>query len=334
MLLRRWHWTLGLPFWTAIAAILIVLIVPSQYTAETTFLPQSRSDAQLPLGLNAIAGQLGLPLGGGGTSSPKFYADLITSETIMNQVLDQRLSSPLGQRDPPRLRQWLPIGGANLADSLYRARRYLRSHTDASLDRETGVVTLDVTLRDGRVAAAVASSFLDALNQFNTDRRQSQARERRKFVEQRISDAERELRAAEDTLRRFYETNRQFQNSPSLVFHERRLQARVNLLTEITLTLRREHESARIEEVNDTPLLTIVDAPAVPPRRSFPRRRTTVLSATAAALVIGLVVAVLTEYFEKTRLTDPDGRTAWLQAWSDFKSRWKRRREAESPRRV
>lgn len=60
------------------------------------------------------------------------------------------------------------------------------------------------------------------------------------------------------------------------------------------LTLRREYETARIEEVNDTPILTFIDLPAVPGERNRPRRTITVILVTfvagllAAALAIGL----------------------------------------------
>jgi len=306
-----------------VLTIVVVLVVPSEYTSETTFLPQSRSGVQLSAGLSSIAGQLGLPLGSTGTSSPKFYADLITSETVLDQVLEHRLASAAHGPDAPLLLEWLGRSGDSPADSLDKARRYLRRHVSVDLDRETGVVTLAVRLPDPRVAAEAAGTFLDALNQFNADRRQSQARERRKFVEQRIADSDHELRQAEDTLRHFYEANRQFQSSPALVFQEHRLQARVNLLTEVALTLRREYEQARIEEVNDTPVLTIVAAPQVPPRRSFPQRRATVIAAAAASLALGVALALLAEYFERAGALDPQGRTALATAWRDLRSRWR-----------
>src|SRR5206468_3410427 len=107
VLLRRWPWTIGLPLATAALTAVVVLVVPSQYTAKTTFLPQSRSDVRLPAGIATLAGQLGVPLTSGGTSSPKFYADLVTSETIVDEILQHPVDFPT--TDPPakRLLDWL-----------------------------------------------------------------------------------------------------------------------------------------------------------------------------------------------------------------------------------
>jgi len=320
-LLRHWRWTIGLPIWVAVLTTLAVLILPSQYTAQTTFLPQSRSDVRLPAGLASIAGQLGLPLSSGGTNSPKFYADLVASETIIDEILERPMDSALDVRRPPNLRGWLDIGGSTRQDSIFRAGRYLRKHLATDVDRETGVVSIRVTLPNPRVAATVAQNILTELDRFNADRRQSQARERRKFVEQRIAESERDLRDSEEALRHFYEANRQFQSSPALVFQERRLQARVALFNEVVLTLRREFESARIEEVNDTPVLTVIDRPQVPQRRSFPARRLAVISATLLSLVLGGVVAFFADFLAQAGDTDPDGRTAFLSAWEGLRTR-------------
>src|SRR5205823_6630604 len=129
------------------------------------------------------------------------------------------------------------------------------------------------------LAAAVANRFVAYLNDFNTKSRQSQARERRKFIEQRLADGEGELRTAEESLRTFYERNRSWQQSPQLVFEEGRLRRQVEIRQEVYLTLRREYETARIEEVNDTPVITVIDR-AVPPReKARPQRKLLVVLA-------------------------------------------------------
>src|SRR5207302_3590136 len=121
------------------------------------------------------------------------------------------------------------------------------------------------------LAAAVANRFVAYLNDFNTKSRQSQARERRKFIEQRLADGEGELRTAEESLRTFYERNRSWQQSPQLVFEEGRLRRQVDLRQEVQRTLRREYETARIEEVNDTPVITVIEPATLPTQPSAPR---------------------------------------------------------------
>jgi tyrosine-protein kinase Etk/Wzc len=108
--------------------------------------------------------------------------------------------------------------------------------------------------------------FIASLDEFNTKSRQSQARLRRQFIEQRVQSAGAELRNVEEQLRTFYERNRSWQQSPKLVYEEGTLRRQVEIRQEVYLTLNREYETARIEEVNDTPVITVID-PAVEPRR-------------------------------------------------------------------
>jgi uncharacterized protein involved in exopolysaccharide biosynthesis len=132
-------------------------------------------------------------------------------------------------------------------------------------------------------------------------RSKAYARERREFIELRLAEAEQALRTSEDRLRVFLEKNRQFRGSPELEFQYERLQRHVALDQEVFTTLRRQYEEARIEEVNDTPLLTIIDMAVPPTRRSFPRRRKLVIISFGLALIIGTLLAFVREFAERAR---------------------------------
>src|SRR5438132_8548828 len=60
-------------------------------------------------------------------------------------------------------------------------------------------------------------------------------------------------------------------------FPTRRSSDLVDIRQEVSLTLRREYETARIEEVNDTPVITVIDPPVPPHERSSPKRLLLVL---------------------------------------------------------
>jgi uncharacterized protein involved in exopolysaccharide biosynthesis len=126
------------------------------------------------------------------------------------------------------------------------------------------------------------------LNEFNAETRQSQGRARRQFVERRIAEAGGDLRAAEAQLRSFHERNRSWQESPTLTSQEGQLRRQVDIRQEVYLTLSREYETAKIEEVNDTPVITVVDPPVVPRERSKPKP----LRLALLGFVLGGMVAV------------------------------------------
>ena len=187
--------------------------------------------------------------------------------------------------------------------------RTLRNHITVAVVQRTDVVYMEVAARNPTAARDVTRILLQQLDAFNLDTRQSIARNRRQFIEGRVAAASHDLESAEDVLRRFYERNRQLQGSPQLHFEEQRLTRQVSVQQELYLTLRREYETARIEEVNNTPVITVIDEPQVPGRHIRPKRTMAVI---VVALIAGLLACVLAIAIERHRdqlaSGDPDYR--------------------------
>jgi len=167
-------------------------------------------------------------------------------------------------------------------------------------------VTVKANSRYPELAAALANRLVVYLNEFNTQTRQSQARERRKFIERRVTEGERDLRDAEESLKVFYQANRSWQQSPHLLFEEGRLRRQVEVRQELYLTLRREYESARIEEVNDTPVITVIDVALVPQRKSRPNRTLWAVLALVLSGIFAVLSALGAEHLAQAR-RDQDG---------------------------
>ena len=111
------------------------------------------------------------------------------------------------------------------------------------------------------LSVQVASRLLEMLNEYNVRRRQSQAGAEREFVAVQLAQAQADLTAAEDLLATFYRNNRRFADSPELAAEEARLQRRVNLRQQLHLALSQSYESAKIEEIRNTPVLTVIERP-------------------------------------------------------------------------
>jgi len=131
-------------------------------------------------------------------------------------------------------------------------------------------------------AEGLAGLLIRSIKQFNVTTRQLQARELRIFLEKRVSDASQSLHDAEDGLRTFYERNRRLGDSPQLIFEESRMKRQIELRQELFTVLSKELESAKIDEVNDTPTITVVDPPFASSRPDGP-----------GLVAIGLVALVL-----------------------------------------
>jgi uncharacterized protein involved in exopolysaccharide biosynthesis len=224
----------------------------------------------------------------------------------MEEVLLAGYPDPRSNHNPSdtaTLLEMLELKGRNFRDSLSRGLARLDKLVTSNVNNQTNVVRLSVDSHYPELAALVANRFVERLNEFNAQTRQSQARERRQFVEARVAEAERELRGAEDSVRNFYERNRSWEQSPLLVFEEARQRRQLEIRQELYLTLKREYETARIEEVNETPVITVVDLAVVPQSKSEPKRRLMV----GLALLFGVIAAVcwafITEHVQRLRQT-------------------------------
>src|SRR5207245_3853543 len=142
--------------------------------------------------------------------------------------------------------------------------------------------------RSAWVSLGIADRLLAGLNQFNLSARQSQAAAERRFVEGRLEEARASLRAAEDALQRFLQANRQIANSPQLTFQRDRLDRDVTLQQQLVTGLVQQYEDARIREVRDTPVITVIERPAIAVRPDPLRRVMTV----GAGLFVSLFLVI------------------------------------------
>ena len=144
------------------------------------------------------------------------------------------------------------------------------------------MLSLRITLHDPELAAAVANRMVEELNRFNVERRRSQSGEERIFTERRLKEVQKELTDAEAELVAFLQRNRQFSESSVASVTARSLERKVSLKQEVLATMSRSYEEARINEVRDTPVLTVIDQAEPPAWKSFPKRTISVLVALVA----------------------------------------------------
>jgi len=303
-LLRRWRVVAGLPLVAAVGTAAVSFALRPTYTATATFVPEGRNQNRLPAAAAGLVGGLGITLGAEPTQSPRFYADVVRSRELLERILTAWYTDPRARgdvTDSSTLLRMLRTKGRNPADSLARGVKKLNELISVRVDDQTSIVRVSVDGEYPALAAAVANRVVEYLNDFNTKKRQSQARERRKFTEARVVAADSELRSREEAVKTFYERNRGWQQSPELTFEEARLRRQVEIGQQVYGTLKREYETARIEEVNDTPVITVIDRAVPPQERSWPKHVLLIVLAVALAGTIGVLWAFGAEYVDRAR---------------------------------
>jgi hypothetical protein len=146
-----------------------------------------------------------------------------------------------------------------------RATRVLAQDVvGAAEDRRLGAVRLSVKTKWPSVSLVLAQQLVHGVNQFNLVTRKSQASAERQFAEVQEVEAERALRDAEDRLQFFLQSNRVISGSPELNFQRDRLQRDITLRQQIYSSLVQSREEARLREVRDTPVITVLEDPRLP----------------------------------------------------------------------
>jgi uncharacterized protein involved in exopolysaccharide biosynthesis len=247
MVLRRWRLVLGLPFGAAVLAVLVSLLMRPSYRATVAFATESRSNSRLPAALAGLGAQLGLQLGTeNSTHSPRFFVEVATSREVLEQVLRTRFPRA-APADSITMLDLLAVHRATPAATLEASVTLLRNRLTVVFNAQTSIVQMTVTMPDPVISAAVANRLVTLVDQFNRENLQSQARQRRRFVEDRKAQAQQELLAAEERVRQFLERNTLWQQSQILQLQHDQLERQVQVVQEVFLTLAREYETSRIQ---------------------------------------------------------------------------------------
>lgn len=277
----------------SLAAATQVLLKPPVYTSSASFLPQASSNSQSAL--SGVASQLGLVTSGDQSGqSPDFYVSLLQQQSMLVRVVDARYSLRAAAQPQPLPDILLDEGGSP-AERRRRAMDILNTHTTIALNAKIGLVRIVVSSDDPDLSKQIVDNYLRFVNESNRDILRQRATEEARFIDDRLAATRSELFAAEDRLQFFLQTNRELSNSSELVFQRDRLQRDVQLRQQIYSSLAQAYEQSRLDQVRDTPVITLVERPFAP---QFPDSRHVGVRVILAALLgglIGILIARLSE---------------------------------------
>jgi uncharacterized protein involved in exopolysaccharide biosynthesis len=296
------------------ATALLVFLLPPRYTATTIFVPEAPKESSLTSSLGGIASQFGL----GAEISNPYSADFIARVLQSRYIGEAILRTDFGGK---HLADVFEIDESNPRKRTEKALEELEDATSIDLDPKTGVISLGLTLEDPELAAAVANRMVEELNRFNVERRRTQSGEERAFAERRLAEARRELAAAESALAGFLQRNRTFSEFSLVGVEARRLERDVQLKQDVLVTLSRSYEEARIGEVRDTPVLTVIDRAEPPATKSWPKRILSILAALVLGTLLGTGLAYVLEARSRLRQQRPAEYRELMLALGEARSR-------------
>jgi uncharacterized protein involved in exopolysaccharide biosynthesis len=276
-------------FLSLVAGILYVIFARPMYTTTAIFVTKTGGNSGSGT-LSQLASLAGVNLQSGNAMDPSIY--------LADVILDQSFLSPMFTRrwyykgDSLALEKILEVEPDTTAPNwryAYEVAKIGAIRNDGlialSRDERTNILTLEVNMPDPRLAYDVNRYTLDYIGYYIRNSIQTQAKEKRVFVEQRISENKRELEKDEVALADFRQRNIVTQ-SPQVALELARLTRDVTASQALYLQYQQQYELAKIEELDNQTLVQVVQNPEVPIRRSKPR---TLLSLAVFALFGGFV---------------------------------------------
>lgn len=286
---------IGLPI---LAAAVAALVLPRWYQSGATLTIEAGTAPLPQSAVLGLASQLGLAATDA-SRSPQFYADLLRSRVLLEHVLAARFPFGADSHLLDLEDYWNP--GRQPSPRLHdRALKKLQDHLGASANARTGVITFTLEGPSPSAAKLMSDTALAALNDLVVSIRHKHAAAERQFTEERWTVLRDSLTAHEEILRRFYERNRQI-TSPELQFEELRLRREVERVQTVYAQIGAQLEQARIQEVRDIPVISVIDPPTVPIRKSSPKTKLLLITAAVLGTVGAIILALMHLALEQVR---------------------------------
>ncbi len=314
---RHFRTLVVVPLGVAAVAVLYVVIAGRTYRADSSFTPEASGGAMQRVA--GLAAQFGVSLGGNNPSeSVDFYSELIRSRSILEQVAKQRyVYRPAGlfaghDSVVGTLVEVYHSGGRNELERLNGAIHTVSANLAVKPAPRSNIVRVSVIAPSVELAERINANLLQAVSDFNVAKRQTRAAAERSFVAERLRLAQAEQQSAESALEGFLRSNRRYQDAPQLNVEFGRLQRRVELRQQVANTLAQAFEQSRIEEVRNTPVITVIERPegAAVPERTL--RKAAVLGGLVGGFFT-LVTVLLIELLRSQQALDPGGYARLLE---------------------
>jgi len=275
-----------------------LLISDPYYTAMATILPPEISGSGVIPGLQGATSRLL------GISVPAqsdvtlLYNDVLRSRRISSKILQSEFEVR-GYDKPIKLIDYLKIEADSESERMQRANKLYNAMIGISIDEYSKKATIMATTPEPQLSADIANKLVWELDKFNTELTTGKAAESRKFIEERLSATKMLLQEAEEALKVFRENNKRIEKSPELQLAQGRLIREVRIQEEVFITLKKELETVKIEEVKNLPSVRILDAAIAPYQKSGPLRRRAMMVAVVLSIGLGIALTYLWEYGER-----------------------------------
>lgn len=189
-LLARWRRYTLVALLAGAAMYGTTFLMPTWYRSRAVLLPPEETDQPMA-GLSAFRFLTRMPSIAGTeySTTGDVYRAILTSRSVMQSIVDEfDLRSVYRTKDDEK------------------TVKELRNHVRVTLGAD-GLIAIEVEDRARERAARIANAFAAQLDRFNVERRNTQAKRTRMFLDRRVAETDSASKHAEQALRAYQETH-------------------------------------------------------------------------------------------------------------------------------
>jgi len=253
---------------------------------------------------NWASKKFGVSLGGSkkvSLSSTEMVPAIIKSRRLARELLDYKFDTKQYGKDQPLV---AILSGQNFDSKSWsesikkRAISSLQKNIiEVDFEGDSPLLFLSVYTSEAQFSSDLNMAVIDILEKIMYKYKLSRVMEQKVFIESRMEEVKKQLTLAEDELKTFRDRNRNIISSPSLMLQQARLLRKVEVDTQVYITLMTQYEMVKIEEAQGSSLIQILDYPESPTRRLYPRVLRSIIVSLIFGFGIGIGIVYLKDWF-------------------------------------
>ena len=231
-------------------------------------------------------------------SSSALYPEIVASRTFANKLLQKEFYTEKYEQKLPLIAIFTyGVDTPNVGmDTLFIRTSNIISSL-IKFEEEMPFLTLNVTTSESQFSKDLADAVLEELDKLQREFKSQTTVEKKKYIEQQIEITQNELERLEENLKDFREANRNIDTSPSLTLIHDRIQRDTEIQQAIFLTFKQQLELSKIEVVQKSSFVQVLDPPSLPLTISNPKKMSSYILGGLAGLFLSLFIVFVIEYF-------------------------------------
>ena len=175
----------------------------------------------------------------------------------------------------------------------------------AVYEYESGLIDISILMEDELLASNIVNFISEWIQNYISNEMSFKATKNRLFIEEQLKSSNTELFVSEESLSEFLKENSVVDDNPEVMLKKKRLIRNVEVNQEVYITLRKQFELNKIDELKEKHTLKILDVGDIPTEKSKPLRSLIVICGTMLVFFLSNLYIYCYQHYLKEIKTKP-----------------------------